>query len=59
MSEKYSGKTYRCACPADLGEVEEVKLPQVGKTIKFLDANGNVMQSCEWNAEAQWFDWTK
>lgn len=41
--------------PFSLEDVEDVKLPQVGKTIKFLDFQGNTINSCEWNADYQWF----
>lgn len=41
--------------PFSLEDVEDVKLPQVGKTIKFLDFQGNTIKSCEWNADYQWF----
>ena len=36
-------------------EVQDVKLPQVGKTIQFLDQSGKEIHSCVWDAEHQWF----
>ena len=44
-------------CPFSLEDVEDVKLPQVGKTIKFLDFQNNTIMSCEWNSDLQWFKW--
>lgn len=38
-------------------DVWSVKLPRQGKTIEFLDMNGNLKYSCEWAADIQWFAW--
>lgn len=41
----------------ELGYIEDVRLPQVGKTIEFLDGLGKKALSCEWDAQRQWFLW--
>lgn len=46
-------------CPDDLLDVDDVKLPQVGKTIQFVDGLGRTVSSCTWDADIQWFKWDK
>lgn len=45
--------------PDDAEEIDSMKLPREGKTIEFLTSDGAVRHALQWNAESQWFDWTK
>lgn len=45
--------------PDDAEDIDSMKLPREGKTIEFLTSDGVVKHALQWNAEAQWFDWTK